>query len=637
MGAEQDLELMLAAANNEPWDPELFSSLQEQFGEVQELILAEKLQFEYEEHIPNFVEHDKFYDNHELDLQEMERVVDETQLRAQKSYQQMLDAKERTKKVKEEKGQVQYQNEELKQQLEQLKQQLNHQSTTLPAESISTTYGKIPPQAIDVEEKILSTYLQQPELMQEQSQPWINMQWYQESNKHIHQAMMHIQGKLTPTTLIEHLRKKERLEEVGGARRLKELENIAKKQDFAALQDYLAILERKFLGREVIRYATEVANAMFQEEPIIPYADPKISKRQQDKENIHQKLKRKPPRQYHEMSAIIREISFQFLELLPFKDRARTSVNDITDEVTENLEDLLARKGAPRISTGYKELDAVTHGIQGNKLILLGGRGKQGKTTLSTTIADNVAQQIPTLIFTYESTRTELVQKLIAKRAKIDLEKFEYFDPEKNNFTAAELKRYKKAAQEVKKLPLYIEGGKADLDYLTKVVKRYKLQHPDMKLAVVDGLQAFDYERDKKREIKSYHLDNVLTTLKKDVAEEYNMCVIVNAQLKDKVEGYRGKKPKNVGDFSDCKSITEVADLALLLYRPEQYYPENPDFHGWLNIQPVAMRSGDIKEVHNETIGNEEREIIKLRQFRLGIEIKYADVSAYKQLKETKK
>ncbi|MCF7798320.1 hypothetical protein K9M74_00285 [Candidatus Woesearchaeota archaeon] len=624
MGAEQDLELKLAAANNEPWDPEKFSRLQSQFGEVQELILPEQMLREHEEQIRNNFGNNKLYHNHDIELEEMERVVDETQLRAQKSYQQMLDAKERTKKVKEEKGQLTYENN-------QLKLKLGQQRPTAQEQFSTTYYGKFPPQAMDVEEKILSTYLQQPELMQEQSQPWINLQWYQESHKLIHQAMMHIQGKLTPTTLIEHLRKKERLEEVGGARRLKELEKSAQKQDFAALQDYLAILERKYLGREVIRYATDVANAMFQEEPFIPYADPEITKRQEQVENLRQKLKRNPPKQYHEMSDIIREISFQFLELLPYKDRRRTSVADIVDEVSEDLEALLARKGAPRISTGYKELDAVTHGIRGNKLILFGGRGKQGKTTLSTVIADNVAQQTPVVIFTYESTKTELVQKLIAKRAKIDLEKFEYYDPEKNNFTATELKRYRKAAQEVKKLPLYIEGGKPDLNYLTKVVKRYKILHPNLQLVVVDGLQAFDYERDKSREIKSYHLDNVLTTLKKDVAEEYHMTVIVNAQLKGTVETYKGKKPRGVGDFSDSKSITEVADLALLLYRPEHYYPENPDFHGWMNIQPVAMRSGDTKEVQKEKIGNEEREIIKLRQFRLGIDIKHADITQYKK------
>ena len=429
--------------------------------------------------------------------------------------------------------------------------------------------------------------------MELDSQPYLNLMFYKEVHKILHSALMNMPKKVTDQMLISELRKREELDLVGGPYFIKQLieENKEITDDPNTIKTYIDELENHYLAREGIRFAGELSRKLFCESGKI--------------ESIPEEL---------------REQSLKLLELLPFKFRKTYDRRSALIQVKEDLKDLENRDGKPRISTGYKSLDKIIHGILPNKLFINGARGKQGKTTFTLCIADNIAQQgYPVAYFNHELTTEQMIQKLASRKAKVDFEKFEYYE---TGFTYEEKQRIEKAFEEINELPLLFEGGRPnllekgsskfkrltyELDIVSKS-KRLKASYPNLSLIIFDGLQAYEHLVPE-RGNKSDFFYKVLSAMKYEIAEPLGVSVFLNAQLKGDVEKYKNKKPRSVGDFSDCKGIPEVSDGAFLLYRPEAYF-DGEEFQGWINVHPVELRSGSKKE----------------KQFKLGVDLKYSDI-----------
>ncbi len=472
-------------------------------------------------------------------------------------------------------------------------------------------FGMIPPQSIDMEEQLISSYFKNPSFMQNFNQPYLNLMFYKEAHRIIHSGMINTQNRLTQTNVSAYLRKIEQLEVVGGSYNIKQIADIEGTNDPLIAKSYIEQLEQHFLAREVIRFSTEIQREAFLGKTVDGV---KWSYEKSRQNNVKRKKAEKMVR-IDDYVEHIRDLSFRVLDMLPLRFRKYYNLSETVKEIKKNVRDLIYRQGKPIISTGYVELDRPTHGVRQNKLYLVGARPKNGKTTFAVNLADNVmAQNKPVGFLSYELTYEEILYKFIAKRALIDLEKFEYFDKD-TPFTKAEQKRFDIATKEVEQLPLSLRGGKpSSLDAVVAQCQQMKIMNPDMAMIVVDGLQAFASLVPPKGN-KSDYFYHVLTVLKKDVAEELNMTVILNAQLKGVVETYRAKKPKSIADFSDCKGIPEVADGAFLLWRPEHYFPEDEKFKGWINVHPVELRSSGRKD----------------QQFKLASDIKYALVNDYKK------
>ncbi|MFW5977458.1 MAG: DnaB-like helicase C-terminal domain-containing protein [Candidatus Nanoarchaeia archaeon] len=480
-------------------------------------------------------------------------------------------------------------------------------------------FGKIPPQEIELEEIVLASCLKHPELMQNFSQPYFNLMFYQDKNKKIHSALIDIKSKPNKTKVVKKLYDKENLDTVGGAYHIEELmrkEEIT--SDPQLIKEYVDKIEQAYLAREVIIFASKVQTEVHDKkqetggfEWTFEKSKPKVKRL--NKSSLIRGKSQTTTEPILDFVEYIRELSNRTLQLLPFKYRKKYHLPSMVDTTIKNVQDLILRGGKPLISTGYTELDKVTHGIRPNKLYLFGARPKNGKSTTTINILDNVLEQNKgSALFSYELTYEEVIQMLIAKHAKIDLEKFEYFEGDKNPFTQAEQKRMLKAGQDIKKKPIYIRAGKPrSLDYILGECYSLKAQNPDLSVIAFDGLQAFESLAPPKANLSQFYY-HVLTFMKKDIAEELGVTVIVNAQLKGDVEKKANKKPWSIDNFSDCKGIPEVADGAFLLWRPEHYFADKEEFQGWINVHPLDLRRSGRK-----------------KEFKLGIDIKYSNISNY--------
>jgi replicative DNA helicase len=210
-------------------------------------------------------------------------------------------------------------------------------------------------------------------------------------------------------------------------------------------------------------------------------------------------------------------------------------------------------------------------------------------------------------MFLSESSAREMTQKLIAKKTGIDSEAFSYQD---SPLSPEEKARVEEARKALVGYPIYFEdSSKLNIKYIVERTEKVKVTHPDLALVVVDGMQAFECPP---KANKSDFYYGILQDLKR-LAKYIGVTVIANGQLKAIVEERRDKKPRGLEDFSDCKGIPEVADAALMLYRPEFYWPDEAKYKGWMSVIPMAMRTGDKKD----------------KQFRLGVDMKTATISEW--------
>ena len=183
--------------------------------------------------------------------------------------------------------------------------------------------------------------------------------------------------------------------EVGGFAYLAELANNA--TSAANIRRYAEIVHDKAVLRQLIVVGDKmVTNALAPEgretRDILDEAE-------KDVLAINERNSR-TQKGFRSMSNLVRDVSERIIEL--YNNR---SSSDVTG-----------------VSTGYRNLDNVTAGLQRGDLIILAGRPSMGKTSLALNIAENVGidQELPVAVFSMEMGSEQLAQRLISSVGSID-------------------------------------------------------------------------------------------------------------------------------------------------------------------------------------------------------------------------
>lgn len=84
-------------------------------------------------------------------------------------------------------------------------------------------------------------------------------------------------------------------------------------------------------------------------------------------------------------------------------------MSDYTDKARHHYDNFGKMVG---ISTGFKTIDELTHGLAPGELVVIAGKTSEGKTTLAINIANKVAlASIPVLFVTLEMTKEEITSR----------------------------------------------------------------------------------------------------------------------------------------------------------------------------------------------------------------------------------
>ncbi len=241
------------------------------------------------------------------------------------------------------------------------------------------------------------------------------------------------------------------------------------------------------------------------------------------------------------------------------------------------------------ISTGFYELDKLTHGLHGGQLIILAARPGVGKSTLALDFARHAAikQKAPVLFFSLEMSRAEIALRLLSAEADVRLQNMRG-----GTVGQDEWKKLAHARGGLNDSPLFIDDS-ANLTLVEIRAKCRRLASSlGLKLIVIDYIQLLT--SGKKVESRQQEVSEFSRSLKL-LAKELNVPVIAISQLNRNSEQKTDKKPE-ISHLRESGSLEQDADVVILLHREDMGVKDSPRA-GEADIILAKQRSGPTDTV----------------------------------------
>jgi replicative DNA helicase len=431
-------------------------------------------------------------------------------------------------------------------------------------------YGKIPPQAPELEEAVLGAIMLEKDKLAEvleiiQSEDC----FYVDANQKIYASIRRLFDKGMPVDLLtvtEELRKSNELDIVGGAYYLTRLTMSIVSS--AHVEAHARIVMEKFIQRELIRISGLV-----------------ISDAYEDSTDVFDLLDKAESNLYEITDKHLRK-NFKSLKEVLVK-----TVHEI--EEAKNKKDDMT--GVP---SGYRPLDKLTSGWQKTDLIILAARPAVGKTAFCLNLALNAAMNsskpFPVAFFSLEMGAGQLVKRLLAAVTEVSMDAITKGRMQEHEFIQMTQRMNKLAAA-----PIFLDDQAAlNIFELRAKARRLKQKH-DIQLIIIDYLQLMQASIDKggNREQEISKISRDLKAL----AKELEIPIIALSQLNRSVESRKESKVPQLSDLRESGAIEQDADMVMFLYRPE-YYGINNDamgnpMEGETHIHVAKHRNGSTDTV----------------------------------------
>lgn len=262
-----------------------------------------------------------------------------------------------------------------------------------------------------------------------------------------------------------------------------------------------------------------------------------------------------------------REILFQLKQLLyemELQNYTETETKNIADIIYENIQQLDNEKSHNDvIKSGFDDLDKLVGGFRLGEFIVIGGRPAMGKTQFLINISLNISSSTPVLYVTLDLSEFLLTSRFASSASEIPSDNIinhSLSEIEKNILSsiAGELKSNHQ---------LFIHDSCNTSIAALKAYCQKQIQEKGIKVVIVDYLQLLtSYQHRKYRENEVSYICREL----KNLAKEYNVCVIASSQLSRAVELRHPPLPQ-LSDLRESGAIEQDADKVLFIYRPEYY------------------------------------------------------------------
>lgn len=294
-------------------------------------------------------------------------------------------------------------------------------------------YGKIPPQAKELEEAVLGAVMLEKSAFDSLIDTNLKPEcFYVEAHQLIFKAMQDMQQRGIPIdilTVVEELKRKEQLDVVGGPYYVTKLTNTV--VSTAHIDAHARIILQKFIQRELIRISGEIIGDAYE-----------------DSTDVFDLLDDSETKMFNITNNYLKK-NFEDIGNVLAK-----TINRI-DELRTKEEDI---SGVP---SGFTSLDRITYGWQPTDLIILAARPSVGKTAFALNLARNAALNPvkPTGVgfFSLEMSASQLVQRILSAESEILLEKISRGKLEEHEYQQLHAKGIKR----LETAPLYIDDTAA--------------------------------------------------------------------------------------------------------------------------------------------------------------------------------
>ena len=408
---------------------------------------------------------------------------------------------------------------------------------------LSSQLEKVPPQNLEAERAVVGAMLLEKEAIPKVLQIITDSKsFYSEIHALIYEGIVSLFSENKPVDILalkEEFRKKGKLKEVGGASYLAELVNSV--PTTVNVPYYAQIVKEKHILRDLLKTADFISSLSYDDS--------------------------------QELDIVLDKAQSSIFDIT--QQRVQTRYRHIKDVLTgsfERIEALYERKELiTGIPTGFVELDRLTSGFQPSDLVVIAGRPSIGKTSFALNIAQyaGVEAKIPLVIFSLESAKEQLVERLLCSEARVESQKLRTGFLSEDDWS-----RLTDAAGVLAEAPIYIDDSpNINVLEVRAKARQLKAEH-DIRMAVIDYLQLM--EGDRRAENRQQQISEISRSLKA-LAKELNIAVVAISQLSRAVElRSRDDKRPRLSDLRESGAIEQDADLVLSLYR-EYYYSGSPD------------------------------------------------------------
>ncbi len=433
--------------------------------------------------------------------------------------------------------------------------------------SVGMDHGKVPPQALELEEAVLGAIMLEKEAILQVIDILRPECFYKDQHQKVFQAIIDLTSAnkaIDLLTVTEELRRKKQLEEIGGPVYVSQL--TSRVASASHLEFHARIVAQKHIQRELIRVSSEIMSRAFDEgadvDDLLDYSEAELF-------NIGQGNIKK---ESQKVNVLIKEAITQM------------------QEASKRADSLIG------IPSGFTKLDRLTNGWQKSDLVIIAARPSMGKTAFVLSMARNVAvdHNRAVAIFSLEMSSMQLVNRLIVSETELPSNRI-------RNGKLADFE-WEQLDYKIKKLveaPVFIDDTPAiSIFELRAKARRLKRQF-NIELLIIDYLQLMtgtpDTRGNREQEVST------ISRALKGIAKELDIPVIALSQLNRSVEIRSGTKRPQLSDLRESGAIEQDADMVIFIHRPEKYgllEDENGNsLRGIAEIILAKHRNGPIGDI----------------------------------------
>ncbi len=343
-----------------------------------------------------------------------------------------------------------------------------------------------------------------------------------------------------PLTLVEELKKKGILEEVGGHEYIMAIaESVISP---ALIDNHCKILQEKSIFRKIIENSTDILKEAYTgsrpAEELLDFAEQQIL-------SIREREVRK--------SFITMEVLVT--ENVKMIEHIRTSGSSIT--------------GVP---SGFKDLDDITSGFQKGDLVIVASRPSQGKTSLALSIMRYLGVELgkPSALFSLEMPMEQIGFRLLCMQSRIDMSRLR-----KGIIKDEDFEKITIAAGQLKKAPIYIDDTPSIPILELRAKARRIRRERNVEAIFVDYLQLI--QGPENSENRQQEISAISRSLKA-LAKELQIPIIALSQLSRAIEQRADKRPQ-LSDLRESGAIEQDADVVIFLHK-QRGEDETSEFRG---------------------------------------------------------
>lgn len=210
-----------------------------------------------------------------------------------------------------------------------------------------------------------------------------------------------------------------------------------------------------------------------------------------------------------------------------------------------------------KLTTGIFDLDKTTGGLHAEELTVIGARPGVGKTALALKIAQNIANKgIKVAILSLEMSKIQLVERLIAKEARVDSNKIR-----EGTLTEEEMEKVSVATAKIYNLPIFINTKIKNIQDIEIYARKLKNKE-DIGLLIIDYIQLLKSQS--KLNSREQEVSEVTRTLKL-LSLELKIPIIGLCQLNRNA----ARNEPTLSDLRESGAIEQDADNVIFLYKKD--------------------------------------------------------------------